>query len=188
MQPNEITSTLQTLFGDNIDATTPNIWHVQTSDVRLLLLLSEDQTWFRVLIPLASLQEAQYFFQELLEANFDLTLEARYALHQDVLWAVFHHHLESLTPEDLSNAIATLLSLQEQGISGFWDQVLEKRLAEIIKVAKRQGQSKAATLQTLDHLYTEGVMGDLEDSTTDRDKTLAAWRYQLDRLWEEIEP
>lgn len=188
MTPDEITNTLTALFGENINVQPPNIWQIQTSDVNLLILLSEDQTWLRALIPIASQQEAENFLPELLAANFDLTLETRYALHQDVLWAVFHHSINSLTPETLTNALATLLSLEEQGISGFWNQILEQRIREIIKVAKLQGQSKEVTLQTLDHLYTEGVLGDLNNPPEERQQTLDAWRHQLDRLWNEVEP
>jgi hypothetical protein len=43
-------------------------------------------------------------------------------------------------------------------------------------------------LQTLDRFYEAGLMGDIADSSGDRDQTMGAWRYQLERLWEEVEP
>ncbi len=43
------------------------------------------------------------------------------------------------------------------------------------------------TLQNLERFYAEGIMGDLSGSTQEREQTLSAWRYQLERLWSEVE-
>jgi hypothetical protein len=93
MTPEEISNTLKELFGDSVETPAATSWQVETPKFRLLVLLSEDGTWLRILLPIGDAQEAQPFFDKLLEANFDTTLETRYAIHQNVLWGVFQHSL-----------------------------------------------------------------------------------------------
>lgn len=195
MTPAEINSTLTELFGSAVEAiaystsetNTPISWQIEASNFRLLVLLSEDFSWLRILIPITSAQEAQPFMEQLLEANFDTTQETRYALHQDVLWGVFQHSCEGLVASDFSRAVRQLLSLHEQGLSDLFNQVIESRIRQIIRAAKMQGQSPEATLQTLERFYQEGLMGDINEGAAAREATLAAWRYQLERLWPEVE-
>ena len=186
MTPAEIDSKLAELFGADLQAIAPNSWQVDTPSLRLLVLLSDDQSWLRLLIPITSALEAQPFLEQLLEANFDNTLETRYALHQGVLWGVFQHGCESLTAVDFESAVNQLLSLHQRGISDFFNQLVESRMRQIIKAAKLQGQTLEATLQTLDRFYEEGLMGDINQGSAGREETMAAWRYQLERLWHAI--
>lgn len=187
MTPDEITTTLTQFFGSEAKVLSPETWQVETSNFRLLVLLSKDHSWIRVLIPIAPVHQVQPFIEQILEANFDLTQETRYALHQNVLWGTFHHNLSSLTSLDFSTAVARLVSLYEQGISDFFNQFAETRVRQIIQAAKRQGQSLEATLQTLNRFYQEGVMGDMQQGQSS-EETLAAWRLQLERLWPQVNP
>lgn len=187
MTPAEIDSKLVELFGSDVQAASPKSWQVETPNFRLLVLLSDDQSWLRILIPITSTQEAEPFLVQLLEANFDTSLETRYALYQSFLWGVFQHSLASLVVEDFTVAIARLVSLKERGISDLFNQVIETRIRQIIKAAKMQGQSLEATLQTVDRFYEEGMMGDLDQGSAGREETMTAWRYQLERLWPEVE-
>jgi uncharacterized iron-regulated protein len=182
MTPEEISNTLKDLFGENVETPAPTSWQIQTPKFRLLVLLSEDGTWLRILLPIADVQEAQPFLDQLLEANFDITLETRYALHQNVLWGA------TLATADFSAAVARLLALQERGLSDFFGGLIESRIRQIIKAAKMQGQSIETTLQTLDRFYAEGLMGEMDLGRESREQTLATWRYQLERLWPEVEP
>ena len=188
MTPEEISTTIIELFDSaNVQEITPGSWQVETSGFRLLVILSEDQSWLRVLLPIVSAQAAQPFIEQLLEANFDDTQQTRYALHQGVVWGVFHHNRESLLQSDLTDAIAQLVSLHKLGLSDLFNQLAENRIRQIIKAAKQQGQSLEATLQTLDRFYEEGLLGDLEQGAESREQVLAAWRRQLERLWSEVE-
>jgi Tir chaperone protein (CesT) family len=188
MKSEEINKAIAELFGPDVQAIAPNSWQIETPNFRLLILLSEDESWLRALIPITTAQEAQPFLEQLLEANFTTTLETRYALHQNVLWAVFQHNCETLTPEDFSDAVKRLVSLHAQGLNDSFSQLIENRIRQIIQVAKLQGQSIETTLQTLDRFYEEGLMGDLNEGAAAREATLAAWRYQLERLWPEVNP
>jgi hypothetical protein len=189
MKPEEIADKLTNLFGATaVQMSEPGAWQVETPELRLLILLSQDQSWLRILAPIAPASEAQPFIEQLLEANFDDTQETRYALNQNVLWGVFQHNRETLTPEDLSAAIARLVFLRQQGLSSSFDRLADTRIRQIIQAAKRQGQSLDATLQTLDRFYREGLMGDFEQGQESREQVMAAWQRQLERLWSEVEP
>jgi hypothetical protein len=185
MTPQEITQTLKTIFDDAVQVAEPESWQIEGENLRLLVLLSEDQSWLRVLITIAPAQEAEPFFQQLLEANFDETQEVRYAVFQNLLWGVFQHSFKSLTIEDFQNAIARLVDLHQQGLNASFNQLAETQIRQIVRAAKLQGQSLEATMQTLERFYEEGVMGDINAGAESRSDVLGAWRYQLERLWNE---
>lgn len=187
MNNSEISETLQSLFGEAIQQVDSGSWQVETDNARILVLLSDDQSWLRILVPIAPVDEAQSFLPQLLEANFDETQEARFALHQNVLWGVFQHSSATLTPEDFQGAIARLLLLKSQGLSSSFSKFAEGQIRQIVTAAKLQGQSLETTLQTLERFYEEGVMGSMQQPAEDRQSVLAAWRYQLERLWNEPE-
>jgi hypothetical protein len=183
----EIDPILASLYESGIQAVEPGLWQVETSTHRLLVLLSEDQSWLRMMIPIASAAEAEPFWKELLERNFDDTGEVRYGVHQDALWAVFQHALPSLTPEDFVAAIAQLTNLQQRGLNDCFDRYADEQVALIIRAAQLQKMSLDMTLQNLDRFYQEGVMGDLDSPPEVRAVTLEAWRNRLQRLWPTIE-
>lgn len=188
MTPEEIDSTLTNLFASTpVQVIAPGSWQIETPDFRLLVLLSDDLSWLRMLLPIVSAQAAQPFWEQILAANFDDTQEVRYALHQGVIWGVFQHSRETLVTSDLTNAIARLISLHKIGLSEVFNQLVESRIRQIIQTQKQRGQSLQATLQNLDHFYEEGLLGDLEQSGESREQVLAAWRRQLERLWLEVE-
>ncbi|WP_448273473.1 hypothetical protein [Nostoc sp. DSM 114160] len=186
MTPEEIAATLTELFDTSaVTTTAPGSWQVDTPTFRLLVLLSEDNTWLRVLLPILPIQEAQPFLEQFLEANFDDTQEVRYALHERVIWAVFQHHSKTLVSADLSNAINRLLSLHQTRLDNVFNQLVESRIRQIIQVAKQQGQSLQATMQSLERFYAEGMMGEINQTSQAQEEVLTAWRRQLERLWNE---
>lgn len=186
MTPEEIAGTLTELFGTSAVATiAPGSWQIDTSTFRLLVLLSEDNTWLRVLLPILPIQQAQPFLEQFLEANFDDTQEVRYALYEGVIWGVFQHNIDTLVSADLSNAINRLASLHQAGLDNVFNRLIESRIRQIIQAAKQQGQSLQATMQTLERFYAEGMMGEINQTSQGREEVLTAWRRQLERLWNE---
>ena len=186
MKPETISSTLTDLFGTEHVQQTSDSWQVEKDGWRLLIILSADQTWLRLLIPIVAAQEAQPYLEQLLQANFDRTQEVRYALSQGVLWGVFQHNLASLAIEDFKNAIARLVSLTKKGVSEAFNQLAEQQIRQIIAAAKLQGQSLEATLQNLTRFYEEGMLGGLQQAPQEKEQFLNAWEYQLRRLWSEV--
>ncbi len=188
MKTAEISSILERLFNsEDINHDVEEAWQIKNSQIHLLVILSEDHTWLRLLSPIAAANQAQSLLPQLLENNFDTTQEVRYAINQNVLWGVFHHRLASLTSEDLESAIASLASLVEKGLSPSFNQLIEKQIIQIVKTAKAQGQSLESTYQTIDRFYQEGVMGGIDQDPNQREQFLAAWKAQLERLWSEVE-
>ena len=185
MNHQDITNHLQQRFAGAVQQTPPDAWQVETADYRLLVLLSADQSWLRLLLPIVPGEVAQPYWGQILAANFDLTQEVRYALHQNVLWGVFQYELASLTAVRFEAAISRLLGMKQEGIDPFFNALVEQQIRQIIVAAKQQGQSLTATLQTLDRLYSEGLMGNLDDSSADKAQVLTSWQRQLERLWEE---
>jgi hypothetical protein len=186
MTPPALTSLLQTRFGEALSVISTEAWQVETPELRLLVLLSEDQSWLRMLVPIASLDEARPFLEGLMSANFDQTLMVRYAISQEVLWGVYQHSCATLAPADFNEAIDNLIQLKDRGLSSTFHSLLETQIRQIISASKQRGQSLEATLQMLDRFYEEGLMGGLDQSSGDRAATLSAWRYQLERLWPDV--
>jgi hypothetical protein len=188
MTPEEIAGTLSQIFNiAEIQAIAPGSWQVDTGNFRLLVLLSEDQTWLRILLPIVPIAQAQPFLAQFLEANFDDTQEVRYALFDGVVWAVYHHNRETLVSEDFTNAIARIISLAEAGLDDVFSRLIENRLRQIIQTAKQQGQTLQATMQNLERFYAEGLLGEIDQTSEAREQILAIWQRQLQRLWNEIE-
>jgi len=184
----EIAGTLTELFGaEAVGAIAPGSWQVETSSFRLLVLLAEDHTWLRVLLPIVPIEAAQQFLEQFLEANFDDTQEVRYALYEGAVWGVFKHNSSTLVSADLSSAIAKLTFLHETGLNDAFNRLIETRIQQIILAAKRQGQSLHSTMQNLERFYTEGLLGEIEPTPEAQEQVLAVWRHQLERWWDQIE-
>ncbi len=185
MTPADITTFLTARFGTALQIVDADSYQVDTPAYRLLVILSDQQRWVRVLVPIAPAAEAMTFVSEFLAANFDETLEARYALHQNVLWGVWHHSIAGLTGADFALAIDRVLELKQLGIDRAFGAFATNQVREIVRIAKQRGDSLTQTMQTLDRFYAEGVMGDIGTTEEIRNETIAAWRYQLERLWDE---
>ncbi|MBW4632724.1 MAG: hypothetical protein KME30_12750 [Iphinoe sp. HA4291-MV1] len=189
MTPSEIADTLKELYGAvSVNAIAPGSWQIETPNFRLLVMLSDDESWLRILLPIMSASEAQPFLEHFLEANFDETQEVRYALQQGVLWGVYQHNCNSLVPEDFRSGIARLILLYQTGLDNVFNRLIEERVRQIVIAAKQQNQSLETTMQNLERFYTEGFMGELDQTSQQREEVLATWRYQLERLWSEVEP
>jgi hypothetical protein len=52
MNNQDITNHLQQRFAEAVQYTPPDAWQVETADYRLLVLLSTDQSWLRLLMPI----------------------------------------------------------------------------------------------------------------------------------------
>ncbi|MBF2035261.1 MAG: hypothetical protein IGR92_07185 [Leptolyngbyaceae cyanobacterium T60_A2020_046] len=187
MTPQDLTTLLTARFGDRLQASPPDAWQVETDAFRLLVLLSANQSWLRILVPIVPAPTAQPFMGQILEANFDLTQDTRYALHQDVLWGVFQQAIAEVSPTVVNQVIDRLLVLKQEGIDPFFNVLVDTQIRQIIRMAKRQGQTLEETLKTLDRFYSEGMMGDMALGDAYKDQVLAAWQRQLERLWPEVE-
>ena len=183
MTPEDISSFLTNRFGTTVKIVDAQSYQVDTPDYRLLIILSAQQSWVRMLVPIAPAAEAITFVEEFLSANFDATLETRYAMNQGVLWGVWQHSVAGLTTEDFNTAIDRLIDLKRVGIDRAFQDFATKQVKAIVSIAKQRGDTLEQTMQTLDRFYAEGVMGDLGATEDIRTEMMSAWQYQLERLW-----
>ncbi|WP_373538412.1 hypothetical protein [Chamaesiphon sp.] len=185
MTPEDIRSILTTRFDTTLKIVDADSYQIETPAYRLLVILSAEQSWVRTLIPIAPAADAMTFMEEFLAANFDDTLETRYAVQQGVLWAVWQHSVAGLTAEDFQTAIDRSIELKQVGIDRAFQNFATKQVKAIVNIAKQRGDTLEQTMQTLDRFYAEGVMGDLGATEEIRTEMMTAWQYQLERLWNE---
>lgn len=186
MTLDDITATLDSRFGEGAcQHVPPDAWQVESGDMRLLAI--SPGSWIKLMTPIMPIVEAQPFIQQMMEANFDQTQEARYAFHQDVVWAVFQYDLTALERPQFDNAVERLLALNQDGAGVFFSRMVEGQVSQIIVASKRQGKSLDDTLKTLDRFYAEGMMGDMDGTGGYQQEALEAWRRQLEKLWPVVE-
>ncbi len=183
MTPEDIQTFLTNRFGTTLKIVDTDSYQVETPDYRLLVILSAQQSWIRILVPIAPAAEAITFVEEFLSANFDATLETRYAINQGMLWGVWQHSVAGLTTEDFNTAIDRSIDLKRVGIDRAFQDFSTKQVKVIVGIAKQRGDTLAQTMQTLDRFYAEGILGDLGATEDIRTEMMAAWQYQLERLW-----
>ncbi len=186
MTLDDITATLDSRFGEGAcQHVPPDAWQVESGDMRLLAI--SPGSWIKLMTPIMPIVEAQPFIQQMMEANFDQTQEARYAFHQDVVWAVFQYDLTALERPQFDSAVDRLLALNQDGAGVFFSRMVEGQVSQIIVASKRQGKSLDDTLKTLDRFYAEGMMGDMDSTSGYQQDALEAWRRQLEKLWPVVE-
>jgi len=183
MTPDDITTALTQRFGEsNTQYMPPDAWQVELDGMRLLAI--SPGSWLKLMTPIMSVAEAKPYLQQMMEANFDDTQEARYAFHQDVVWGVFQYDSAALSLPQFESAVDQLLSLKAAGASDFFSRMVEAQVTQIIVASKMQGQTLEGTLKTLDRFYAEGMMGDMGAGGDGyAQNALAAWQRQLERLW-----
>ena len=68
----------------------------------------------RVMTPIIqSVAVPEALYERLMQANFDAVLDSRYAISNDLIWAVFIHKLSTLTEDDLRSGIAQTYTAAE---------------------------------------------------------------------------
>lgn len=185
MTSDDITTALINRFGEKAcQHMPPDAWQIETDDLRLLAI--SPGPWLKLMTPIMPIVEAQPFLQQMMEANFDETQEARYAFHQNVVWALVQHDLTTLELPQFERSIEQLLRLHADGTEVFFTRMIESQVTQIIVASKRQGQSLEDTMKTLDRFYSEGVMGEM-GAQGYQQQALGAWRRQLERLWPTVE-
>ena len=109
-------SRLETLFGDEVDAIVgpPGAIQTRVDGFPLFLLSDEENDRMRLIAQIASASDFEgSVFGLLIQANFDRTLDARYAISDGVIFAVFQHPISSLTPGLIRSALSQVLNLAE---------------------------------------------------------------------------
>ncbi len=92
----------------------PGRWLVEFAGRRMLVVTDEAQDRMRIMAVVASCEDLRpRDFRVLLAANFDRTLDARYALAGGYLWAAYLHPLADLTEHQIADGLAQVAAIAE---------------------------------------------------------------------------
>jgi hypothetical protein len=88
------------------------VWKINYHGIPMAIITSPPHNRMRIVSPIPDSQATQASeMTELLQANFDRALDARYALYQGRLWSVYLHPLSSLTEAELGSALDQVANL-----------------------------------------------------------------------------
>ena len=91
---------------------TPNVVEFEYAGVRMACVSDADHDRMRIITPVAKASTLEPgHLQVMMIANFHTTLDARYALSKDVLFAAFLHPLSTLTVEELESGLRQVAAL-----------------------------------------------------------------------------
>lgn len=89
-------------------------WGLRCGEHAVYVLTDEAHNRMRIMSPVAveeDLDEAE--MRLLLEANFDRTLDARFALADEIVWSLFVHPLDTLSEVQLLEGLGQVVQLAE---------------------------------------------------------------------------
>ncbi len=113
---------METIFGDQVDAIvgTPGAIQTRVDGIIIYLLSDPNNDRMRLVAAVASATSLRRRdLGVLLQANFDRTLDARYAISDGVVYSVYQHRISSLTPAQIKSALAQIVSLAKTFGTGF---------------------------------------------------------------------
>lgn len=128
-----------------------NIWQFKMGDRIVLIVTDPSAERMRILTPIAPADAiTPDVLLRIMQANFDSTLDARYAIAQDLLWGAFVHSLNGLNEEEfLSGLLQTINVAQTFGSSftsgavvyggGDSQGIVKDQLEELIKKRENAG-------------------------------------------------
>jgi hypothetical protein len=83
------------------------IWQIKYKETFMMIITDENYNRMRIITPIIDQSELDKDeLIKLLEANYHTALDTKYALSDDILWAVFIHPLKELTENQFINAIS----------------------------------------------------------------------------------
>ena len=91
----------------------PGQWTADFEGARIVVFASEAHGRMRVVSPVAAASDlSENALRVLLAANYDRALDAKFAIADGQLWALFNHRLEGLTRGELVDGIRQVVTLR----------------------------------------------------------------------------
>ncbi len=87
-------------------------WKFNISNLDITIITDEEADRMRIIIPIVeteTLDSNQIY--RVMQANFDSTLDARYAIANNILWSVYIHPLASLSDEEFLAGLGQTVNL-----------------------------------------------------------------------------
>lgn len=92
----------------------PGLWQAEIDGQQLYIITDEVHDRSRIMIPVGRIdQNDKELMWELLNANYGRALDAKYAVHDDIVWSTFMAPLSSLTQAIVENAIHHVVTLAQ---------------------------------------------------------------------------
>jgi len=92
----------------------PNIWQFKISNVPVVLVTNKQHNRMRLLVAVRKANTlGPKDLMRISQANFDSTLDARYAIGRDILWAAYIHPMSTLHTRQFISAIGQTVNLAE---------------------------------------------------------------------------
>ena len=89
----------------------PGYWQFKYFQLYLIVVTDETHNRMRIITPIAKVEELDStLLSKALQANFHSVLDAKYAIADELIWAVFLHPLKELTEEQIESAIKQVYS------------------------------------------------------------------------------
>jgi len=87
-------------------------WRFTISGASVIAVADKQHDRLRILVGIQSAKDLnQTQLKKITQSNFDTALDARYAISQDVLWAIYVHPLKSLSDRQFISAIGQTVNL-----------------------------------------------------------------------------
>jgi hypothetical protein len=105
---------MELLFAAHVEAIMgpPGAIQTRVDGINIYLISDPARDRMRIMAPVARMNPANPRLAPLLlQANFQNTLDARYAVSDDLIYALYLHPLSSLTPELIESGLAQVVSL-----------------------------------------------------------------------------
>lgn len=123
----------------------PGLWQLQVAGIGVRIITDSKNDRMRILIPIRETGDlTRDDLYRLSQANFDTTLDARYAIANGVLWSTFIHPLSSLTDQDFLSGLGQAVNIARtygetysSGLLNFSggdsENIIERELLEELK-------------------------------------------------------
>ncbi len=90
----------------------PGLWQIQVENIPVRVITDTNADRMRIVAPIRKAEElSPQEMLRILQANYDTTLDARYAVGQGVLWSTFVHPLSSLTDRDFVSGLGQTVNI-----------------------------------------------------------------------------
>lgn len=90
----------------------PGLWQLRVADVSVRVITDPENDRMRIMLPIRKTEDiSRDELYRISQANFDTTLDARYAIAKGVLWSTFVHPLSSLTDQDFLSGLGQAVNI-----------------------------------------------------------------------------
>ncbi len=101
-----------TRLDQNAEMPNTGFWRFTIAGASVIAVADDTYDRLRILVGIQSAKElTQDQLMKITRSNFDTALDARYAISQDILWAIYVHPLKSLSDRQFISAIGQTVNL-----------------------------------------------------------------------------